>query len=99
MRSAAEVIEGVRLARTLSAEARHIEKFKRAISGRRPKLIVLAARGTSDNAAQFGRYLLEITPGIPVTVYSLASNVAGAAGPRPAPPPPLPSGATLQPFR
>ena len=33
------------LARTLSAEARHIEQFKLAIAKRRPKLIVLAARG------------------------------------------------------
>jgi glucosamine--fructose-6-phosphate aminotransferase (isomerizing) len=56
------------LARTISAELRHIERFKRAISMRRPKLIVLAARGTSDNAAQFGRYLLEITTGIPVSL-------------------------------
>src|SRR5438876_9805362 len=56
------------LARTLSAELRHIEQFKSAITGRRPKLIVLAARGTSDNAAQFGRYLLEITTGIPVSL-------------------------------
>jgi glutamine---fructose-6-phosphate transaminase (isomerizing) len=29
---------------------------------------VLAARGTSDNAAQFGRYLLEISTGIPVSL-------------------------------
>jgi glucosamine--fructose-6-phosphate aminotransferase (isomerizing) len=35
---------------------------------KRPKLIILAARGTSDNAAQFGRYLLEITTGIPVSL-------------------------------
>jgi glucosamine--fructose-6-phosphate aminotransferase (isomerizing) len=56
------------LARTLSAELRHIEQFKGAMAGRRPKLIVLAARGTSDNAAQFGRYLLEITTGIPVSL-------------------------------
>jgi len=56
------------LTRTLAAEARHIEKFKNAIAARRPKLIVLAARGTSDNAAQFGRYLLEITTGIPVSL-------------------------------
>src|SRR6266849_2716264 len=56
------------LARTLAAEARHIEQFKRVIAQRRPKLIVLAARGTSDNAAQFGRYLLEITTGIPVSL-------------------------------
>jgi glucosamine--fructose-6-phosphate aminotransferase (isomerizing) len=56
------------LARTLSAELAHIEDFKRALAARRPKLIVLAARGTSDNAAQFGRYLLEITTGIPVSL-------------------------------
>ena len=32
------------------------------------RLIVLAARGTSDNAAQFARYLLEISTGIPVSL-------------------------------
>jgi glucosamine--fructose-6-phosphate aminotransferase (isomerizing) len=31
-------------------------------------LIVLAARGSSDNAALFGRYLLEVTTGIPVSL-------------------------------
>ncbi len=56
------------LARTLAAELAHIEKFKEALVRLRPKLIVLAARGTSDNAAQFGRYLLEITTGIPVSL-------------------------------
>src|SRR5436190_20501212 len=56
------------LAKPLGSEVRHIEKFKRAIATHRPKLIVLAARGTSDNAAQFGRYLLEITTGIPVSL-------------------------------
>ncbi len=56
------------LEKTIAAEARHIEKFRGAIAGRLPKLIVLAARGTSDNAAQFGRYLLEITTGIPVSL-------------------------------
>lgn len=34
----------------------------------RPRFIVLAARGTSDNAAQFGRYLIEISTGIPVSL-------------------------------
>jgi len=29
---------------------------------------VLVARGTSDNAALFGRYLLELTTGIPVSL-------------------------------
>ena len=56
------------LARTLSAELRSVEKFKRVLEKKRPRLVVLVARGTSDNAALFGRYLLEITTGIPVSL-------------------------------
>ena len=56
------------LARTLAREIRPVQKFKKLVDKRRPKLIVLVARGTSDNAALFGRYLLEITTGIPVSL-------------------------------
>jgi glutamine---fructose-6-phosphate transaminase (isomerizing) len=56
------------LARTLAGEMRRVERFKKLLEKRRPRLIVLAARGTSDNAALFGRYLLEITTGIPVSL-------------------------------
>jgi glucosamine--fructose-6-phosphate aminotransferase (isomerizing) len=56
------------LARTLSGELRKIEKFRAAMARKKPRLVVLAARGTSDNAAQFGRYLVEITTGIPVSL-------------------------------
>jgi len=56
------------LERTIRAELRSVEKLQRVLQKRRPKLIVLAARGTSDNAAQFGRYLLEITTSIPVSL-------------------------------
>ncbi len=56
------------LARTFKSELRSIEKLKRRFDGNRPKFIILAARGTSDNAAQFGRYLLEIATGIPVSL-------------------------------
>src|SRR5215471_18756137 len=56
------------LARTLSSGLKSIEKFRAAMERNRPRLVVLAARGTSDNAAQFGRYLLEITTGIPVSL-------------------------------
>ena len=64
------------LERTLAGELRRIERFKRLLEKRRPRLVVLCARGTSDNAAQLGRYLLEITTGIPVSlaapsIYSL----------------------------
>src|SRR5215472_13661118 len=56
------------LARSLAAQLRRIEKFRATIAHRKPRLVVLAARGTSDNAAQFGRYLIEITTGIPVSL-------------------------------
>jgi glucosamine--fructose-6-phosphate aminotransferase (isomerizing) len=74
------------LARTLASERRKTGKFQAALERTRPRLIVLAARGTSDNAAQFGRYLIEITTGIPVslaapsihTVYEAKLDYQGA---------------------
>src|SRR5436853_4872260 len=56
------------LERTLRSELKVAERFKKLIGKRRPRLVVLVARGTSDNAALFGRYLLEITTGIPVSL-------------------------------
>jgi glutamine---fructose-6-phosphate transaminase (isomerizing) len=56
------------LDRTLRLGLKAAAKLAREVAKKRPKLIVLAARGTSDNAAQFGRYLLEITTGIPVSL-------------------------------
>src|SRR4051812_24091851 len=56
------------LQRTLSGELRRVERFRRLMEKKPPRLIVLVARGTSDNAALFGRYLLEITTGIPVSL-------------------------------
>jgi glutamine---fructose-6-phosphate transaminase (isomerizing) len=60
------------LERTLASELPRIERFKQRLAKRPPHLIVLAARGTSDNAAQFGRYLLEVTTGIPVSLAAPA---------------------------
>jgi glucosamine--fructose-6-phosphate aminotransferase (isomerizing) len=56
------------LTRTLAGEVRHAGRFRKLLERNRPRLVVLVARGTSDNAAQFGRYLLEITTGIPVSL-------------------------------
>lgn len=56
------------LAATLKSEWKGVEALKRQFEAYRPRLIVLAARGTSDNAAQFGRYLLELMTGIPVSL-------------------------------
>ena len=54
--------------RTLRSEHGRFEELRRVLERRRPRVVVLAARGTSDNAAVFGRYLLEITTGIPVSL-------------------------------
>lgn len=56
------------LERTLEAEVASVEAMRLRLSAKRPRYIVLAARGTSDNAAQFARYLIEITTGIPVSL-------------------------------
>jgi glutamine---fructose-6-phosphate transaminase (isomerizing) len=56
------------LERTFRSELKGIEKLRARFAANRPKFIILAARGTSDNAAQFGRYLLEIATGIPVSL-------------------------------
>lgn len=56
------------LERTLRAGLAGVGELKRRVASRKPRMIVLVARGSSDNAAQFGRYLLEITTGIPVSL-------------------------------
>lgn len=56
------------LERTLRGGLRAAARLTNAVRTHQPKLILLAARGTSDNAAQFGRYLLEITTGIPASL-------------------------------
>src|SRR6202453_2151981 len=56
------------LERTLEAERGPIEELRKVLERDPPRLIMLAARGTSDNAALFGRYLLEVTTGIPVSL-------------------------------
>ena len=74
------------LERTLKSGLAGVGELKQLVGARRPRMIVLVARGSSDNAAQFGRYLLEITTGIPVslsapsifTLYGSTVDLAGA---------------------
>src|ERR671916_381357 len=56
------------LKRTIDAERSKVERLGAFLRARGINLIVLVARGSSDNAALFGRYLLEITTGIPVSL-------------------------------
>lgn len=53
------------LERIFSKPPSALARLCRRFSRRRPELAVIVARGTSDNAAIFGRYLFEITLGLP----------------------------------
>jgi glutamine---fructose-6-phosphate transaminase (isomerizing) len=53
---------------TLRGERKRAERLSRTFKKSSPPLILLVARGSSDNAAQFARYLLEVTTGIPVSL-------------------------------
>lgn len=49
------------LERTWAAEWASLRRLRRHFARRRFSVVILVARGTSDNAAQFGRYLVELT--------------------------------------
>ena len=57
------VLEGI-----LDTPPQALASLERRFSSDRPAMAVLVARGTSDNAALFGRYLFEITLGIPTVL-------------------------------
>src|ERR1022692_3572540 len=73
------------LTRTLEEALASLGELRSRFERKRPRLVILVARGTSDNAAQFGRYLIEITTGIPVslaapsvtTLYETRLELAG----------------------
>jgi glucosamine--fructose-6-phosphate aminotransferase (isomerizing) len=56
------------LERTIAAEREKITKLGDHLRQKEIDVIILVARGSSDNAALFGRYLLEVTTGIPVSL-------------------------------
>ncbi len=56
------------LERTIKAERNTANRLSAYLKGRDIDLIVIVARGSSDNASLFGRYLLEVTTGIPVSL-------------------------------
>jgi glucosamine--fructose-6-phosphate aminotransferase (isomerizing) len=63
----------IALEQTLRQGAHALDELSRRFDRRLPNLVILAARGTSDNAAQFGRYLIEITTGIPVSLAATST--------------------------
>jgi glucosamine--fructose-6-phosphate aminotransferase (isomerizing) len=56
------------LEKTLAAESEKYKKLGARLKQKDIDLVVIVARGSSDNAALFGRYLIEVTCGIPVSL-------------------------------
>jgi glucosamine--fructose-6-phosphate aminotransferase (isomerizing) len=72
--------------RLLAEELTNIRQIAQAIRAYQPKFILLAARGSSDNAARYGQYLFGALNRMPValatpslyTLYDAPPQVAGA---------------------
>ncbi|GAA2119032.1 SIS domain-containing protein [Streptomyces synnematoformans] len=64
------------LRRVLAHGAPEIRRVAEAIAARAPRFALLTARGTSDNAALYAKYLLEIQLGLPCGLTSMSTTTA-----------------------
>ena len=77
---AREVAEQPAALRRLLAEgAQPIRAIAEQIAARKPRFVLLTARGTSDNVALYAKYLLEIKLGLPCGLTSMSTTTAYGA--------------------
>ncbi|MEU5048444.1 SIS domain-containing protein [Streptomyces sp. NPDC021096] len=69
------------LRRILDEGAPRIRETARRIAARAPRFVLLTARGTSDNAALYAKYLLEVRLGMPCGLTSMSTTTAYDARP------------------
>ncbi|MGW7369094.1 SIS domain-containing protein [Streptomyces sp. NPDC054841] len=69
------------LRRILDRGAPRIRAVASEIAARKPRFVLLTARGTSDNAALYAKYLLEIRLGLPCGLTSMSTTTAYGAKP------------------
>jgi glucosamine--fructose-6-phosphate aminotransferase (isomerizing) len=69
------------LRRLLDKGADQIRTVAEDIRARSPRFVLLTARGTSDNAALYAKYLLEIQLGLPCGLTSMSTTTAYGAKP------------------
>ncbi|MCL2780460.1 MAG: SIS domain-containing protein [Actinomycetia bacterium] len=69
------------LARLLADGATEIAATAARIAARRPRFVLLAARGTSDHAALYAKYLIEVRLGLPVGLVSPSTMTVYGARP------------------
>lgn len=78
-----EILEQPQIARgLLDAESANVERIAALVRERNPKYIMLAARGTSDNAARYGQYLFGAANGLPVALATPSLYSMYGAPPR-----------------
>lgn len=78
----AEIAEQPAVLRRLATEGGDaIAEVSTAIAGRRPRFALLAARGSSDHAALYGKYLIEVRLGLPAGLVSPSSMTVYDARP------------------
>ncbi|MFJ6936778.1 SIS domain-containing protein [Streptomyces sp. NPDC101132] len=70
------------LRRLLTEGAEAIRATAEAIAQKRPRFVLLAARGSSDHAALYAKYLLEVRLGLPCGLSSMSTTTAYGATPR-----------------
>lgn len=69
------------LRRILTEGAPRIREVAQAIAARSPRFVLLTARGTSDNAALYAKYLIEVLLGKPAGLTSMSTTTAYGAEP------------------
>lgn len=83
-------MRGERMEREIEAQAgllpplasEYATAARAALEGVRPELVLLVARGSSDNAALYARYLIEIGLGIPVVLAAPSAITRFGAKPK-----------------
>ncbi|WUH91081.1 SIS domain-containing protein [Streptomyces sp. NBC_00433] len=67
--------------RVLDRAAPGITATARRIADRKPRFVLLSARGTSDHAALYAKYLIEVELGLPCGLTSMSTTTAYGATP------------------
>ncbi len=70
------------LARLFEEQAGQLAAVRAAIAARRPRFVLLAARGSSDHAALYAKYLIEIRLGLPAGLVSPSTLTVYGSRPR-----------------
>lgn len=79
---AAEIAEQPEvLERVLRDGTKAVDEVAAAVTARRPRFVLLTARGTSDNAALYAKYLVEVLMGTPAGLTSPSTTTAYGARP------------------